>query len=239
MDAVTRSIITAVAVVALGQAGWSGRVAAQTPAPQTRMVPMFEPDPSWPKLPSKWVFGQVSSVSIDEQGHAWVLQRPSTVRADQKAKAWPRRRCWNSTRPAISSRAGAGRAPAMTGPKPSTASMSTPRASSGSAATAMTDNHLVKFTKDGKFVMQIGQARARARATPTRENVKQAGRHLRLYAKTNELFVADGYGNRRIIVFDADTGKFKRMWGAFGNKPLDDVPARRRCRRTSASPPRR
>ena len=58
-------------------------VAAQA---QTRMVPKFEVDPSWPKLPAKWIFGQVSSVSIDEKGHAWVLQRPNTLRADQKAK---------------------------------------------------------------------------------------------------------------------------------------------------------
>src|ERR1700685_2223422 len=42
------------------------------------------------------------------------------------------------------------------------------------------------------------------------------------YPKTNELFVADGYGNRRIIVFDADSGKFKRMWGAFGSVPTDE-----------------
>src|SRR5262249_19163438 len=89
MDAVTRSVITAVAVVALGQAGLSGRLAAQTPAPQTREVPRFDPDPSWPKLPSKYVWGQVSSVSIDDRGHAWILQRPSTVRADQKAMAAP------------------------------------------------------------------------------------------------------------------------------------------------------
>ena len=39
---------------------------------------------------------------------------------------------------------------------------------------------------------------------------------------TNELFVADGYGNHRVVVIDADTGAFKRMWGAYGNKPVDD-----------------
>ena len=37
--------------------------------------------------------------------------------------------------------------------------------------------------------------------------------------RTNELFVADGYGNHRVIVFDADTGAFKRTWGAFGKPP--------------------
>src|SRR5262245_31967024 len=51
-----------------------------------REIPRFEPDPSWPKLPAKWAFGQVSSVSIDERGHAWILQRPTTIRNDQKAK---------------------------------------------------------------------------------------------------------------------------------------------------------
>ena len=51
-----------------------------------------------------------------------------------------------------------------------------------------------------------------------------------MHAPTNELFVADGYGNRRIIVFDADTGAFKRMWGAFGNVPTDDAAESRACR---------
>ena len=40
---------------------------------------------------------------------------------------------------------------------------------------------------------------------------------------SNEVYVADGYGNRRVIVLDADTFAFKRMWGAYGNKP-DDAP---------------
>src|SRR5262249_9920601 len=55
-------------------------------------------------------------------------------------------------------------------------------------------------------------------------NVREAADTF-YYAPTNELFVADGYGNKRVIVFDGDTGAFKRMWGAFGNEPLDNVPA--------------
>ena len=70
--------------------------------------------------------------------------------------------------------------------------------------------------------MQIGQSRAEQGQFGHAEP-ESAGRTF-VHAKTNELFVADGYGNRRIIVFDADTGKFKRMWGAFGNKPTDDTP---------------
>lgn len=64
-------------------------VSAPTGDRQAREVPQFEVDPSWPKLPPQWVFGQVSSVSVDERGHAWILQRPGTVRTDQKGKAAP------------------------------------------------------------------------------------------------------------------------------------------------------
>jgi DNA-binding beta-propeller fold protein YncE len=47
---------------------------------------------------------------------------------------------------------------------------------------------------------------------------------MHVHPKTNELFVADGYGNRRVVVFDADTGAYKRHWGAYGNVP-EDAPA--------------
>src|ERR1043165_3231115 len=77
-------LMTVAAVAAAAPAVWM--LSDAKAQPQARQVPKFEADPSWPKLPAKWIFGQVSSVSIDENGHAWVLQRPSTVRADQKAK---------------------------------------------------------------------------------------------------------------------------------------------------------
>jgi DNA-binding beta-propeller fold protein YncE len=55
-----------------------------------------------------------------------------------------------------------------------------------------------------------------------------------VYDKTNEVFVADGYGNRRVIVFDADTGAYKRHWGAYGNKPDDKASKARQV--TGAGP---
>ena len=92
------------------------------------------------------------------------------------------------------------------------------------------DHQILKFTRDGKFVMQIGRA-GKSRGNADTENLNQPADTF-VHAATNELFVADGYGNRRIIVFDADTGGFKRMWGAFGNTPTDDPPnpAPARCR---------
>src|SRR5439155_2884136 len=83
------------------------------------------------------------------------------------------------------------------------------------------DNMVLKFTQDGKFLMQIGKPRSSKGSNDIA--------NLRLPAKTfvdketNKLYVADGYGNHRVIVFDAETGKYKRHWGAYG-KPPDDTP---------------
>ena len=84
------------------------------------------------------------------------------------------------------------------------------------------DHQILKFTKAGKFVMQIGRA-GQSKGNADTQNLNQPADAF-VYAKTNELIVADGYGNRRVIVFDADSGKFKRMWGAFGNVPTDAAP---------------
>ena len=82
------------------------------------------------------------------------------------------------------------------------------------------DDQLLKFTQDGKFVMAIGRSNQSTGNADTRNLHRPAD--VWVYPQTHELFVADGYGNHRIAVFDADSGAFKRMWGAFGNKPVDD-----------------
>jgi hypothetical protein len=79
---------------------------------------------------------------------------------------------------------------------------------------------VLKFTQDGTFVMQIGHSNQSTGNADTR-NVHRAA-DVWVYPRTSELFVADGYGNHRVAVFDVTTGAFKRMWGAFGKKPVDD-----------------
>ena len=78
---------------------------------------------------------------------------------------------------------------------------------------------LLKFTADGKFLMQIGKPGA----SKGSNDPEQLGRpaHMELDATANELYVADGYGNRRVIVFDATSGQYKRHWGAYGDRPED------------------
>jgi DNA-binding beta-propeller fold protein YncE len=86
------------------------------------------------------------------------------------------------------------------------------------------ENQLLKFTSDGTFLLQIGRRGASEGSFDT-ANLNNAA-DMYVYPATNELFVADGYVNRRVIVFDADTGEFRRMWGAYGNAPDDEVPNR-------------
>jgi hypothetical protein len=82
------------------------------------------------------------------------------------------------------------------------------------------DSFIVKFTPDGKFLGEIGHANGSKGSLDT-DNVRGVAQ-VRLLPG-NELVLADGYGNKRISVWDATTLKFKRMWGAYGHKP-DDTP---------------
>jgi hypothetical protein len=203
--------------------------AAQTSDARARNLPMFEVDPSWPKVPAKWKLGDVSSIAIDAQGNAWVLHRPRTLKPDQAGMAAPPILVFDPAGNFIKAWGGAGsgfewverehgihidykgfvwlggnNCPGLklSGLKP------------------VADDQLLKFTQDGKFVLQIG-ASNQSKGNADTKNVHRAA-DVWVHPQTNEAFVADGYGNHRVIIFDADTGAFKRMWGAFANKPVDD-----------------
>ncbi|HWE52428.1 MAG TPA: hypothetical protein VG273_21710 [Bryobacteraceae bacterium] len=86
------------------------------------------------------------------------------------------------------------------------------------------DNMILKFTQDGKFLMQIGKA-GQSKGSNDPDNLKGPAQTF-IDPKTNEVYVADGYGNHRVVVYDADTGKYKRHWGAYGKVPSDANPGR-------------
>jgi DNA-binding beta-propeller fold protein YncE len=81
------------------------------------------------------------------------------------------------------------------------------------------DSMIMKFTQDGKLLMQIGKPGA-SKGSNDVENLRLPAK-IFIDKDTNEVYVADGYGNHRVIVYDADTGKYKRHWGAYGHKPED------------------
>jgi DNA-binding beta-propeller fold protein YncE len=181
-------------------------------------------DPKWPAVPNNWVLGEVTSIAVDSRDHIWVLHRPRSIPADRRAAAAPPVLEFDADGKLLGSWGG----PAegydwperehgiyvdakgfvwIGGnggwPKPS--------------AEGNTDDMILKFTPAGKLVLQIGK-RGKGTGNADTGNLRQPA-DLFVHAPTNELFVADGYGNQRVIVFDAETGRFKRMWGAFGSTP--------------------
>ena len=183
-------------------------------------VPKFSVDPAWPKIPNNWQFGQVASVSVDAQDHVWVLQRPGTLSPEEKPRAAPPLLEFDAAGNFVQAWGGPGQG--YEWPNSEHGVYVDPKGLVWIGGNGEKDNQILKFTRAGKFVMQIGRA-GQSKGNADTQNLNQPADTF-LYAKTNELFVADGYGNRRVIVFDADTGKFKRMWGAFGNVPTDAPP---------------
>lgn len=194
-----------------------------------RSLPIFEVDPSWPKVPSQSKLGDASSFAIDAQDNVWLLHRPRTLKQDQAAMAAKPVMVFDSAGNLIKSWGGDG------------SGYDWPQREHGihidhkgfiwiggnyCAALALfglkpaADDALLKFSPDGKFIMQVGRSDA-SKGNADTANVHRAA-DAWVHAPTNEVFVADGYGNTRVVVFDADTGAFKRMWGAFGKTPAGD-----------------
>ena len=224
-------VIALVAAAAMGATALTATgAAAQTPAQaQTRSVPTFAVDPAWPKVPPQWKLGDVSSMTTDAQGNIWVLHRPRTLKDPDFAKAAPPVIVFDQAGNYVKSWGGEGQG--YDWPQREHGIYIDPKGfvwlggnncpSNGLARLKpVADDAILKFTQDGKFVMQIGHSN-QSKGNADTANVHRAA-DVQVYPPTNELFVADGYGNHRVIVFDADTGAFKRMWGAFGNKPQDD-----------------
>lgn len=190
----------------------------------------FEVDPAWPqRLPNDWIMGQAAGVAVDAQDNVWVIQRPRTLTDDEKAASLdpPRTRCCKPAPPVLVFDQAGRLVKSWGGPGEG---YQWPQNEHGIhvdhkgfvwlAGNGDTDGQILKFTPDGKFVLQIGKQRPQTDSRDTSRLGKPAG--MMVDPETNELYVADGYYNHRVIVFDAETGAFKRMWGAYGKPPTDD-----------------
>ena len=217
-------------------AGWAGRAGlaglfllAVTLHGQTR-VPRFTFDPSFPQMPAGKVFGDVSSVTTDREKNIWVIHRPRTVMGDRSNVlppvvefdqtgrfvkawggptgdfAWPEREhgIFVDDNGDVYVSGNNGFAAAGAAPPP-----------------GKSDDMILKFTGAGKFIWQFGGS-GTSRGDSDNGNVKQAAD---MQVSGGELFVADGYGNHRVVVLDAKTGKFKRSWQAHGPQPYEIVHA--------------
>ena len=222
--------------LAVGLAGCGGGEMPEEPAMSESTAaddmamagpPTYELDPSFPpELPNGWVMGVPTSVSIDSRDHVWVLSRPRTAPEDQLANAAPAVMEFDADGAFVQGWGG----PAEGYDWPDTEhgifvdhannvwiTGINPRA--GNNVSDRADDMILKFTASGDFLFQKGSYAASGGNADT-DNPRQPA-DVGVYAPTNEAFVADGYGNRRVWVLDADSGDFKRQWGAFGNEPED------------------
>src|SRR5947207_10358588 len=145
-------------VIGVRQAGFERTMVAQSRLTTTaREVPMFKVDPTWPKVPSKWILGIVSSSNVDTQDNVWVLQRPLTLSAEEKPKAAPPVLEFNAAGDFVQAWGGPGEG--YEWPNTEHGIYVDPRGFVWIGGSGPGDNQLIKFTKEGKIVMQIGHAK--------------------------------------------------------------------------------
>ena len=199
-------------------------------------VPRFDVDPKWPTIPAQWTLGQVAGLDVDSRDHVWIIQRPWSLESDEKAQN-PDAACCTAAPPVMEFDAAGnyvqgwgGEGDGFEWPADEHTIHVDHKdnvwisSAGGPRMGTRQENQILKFSRAGRFLLQIGR-RGMSQGSLDTKNFNNAA-DIFVYAKTNEVFVADGYLNRRIIVLDAETGSFKRMWGAYGNAPDDAAPNR-------------
>ncbi len=191
----------------------------------------FQFDPTWPKpLPDNWTLGNVVGVAVDARDHVWIVHRPGSL-TPQEAGADadpPLAECCRPAPPVIEFNQEGDVVQAWGGPGEG---YRWPDSEHGIfidhldnvwlGGSGGEDAHVLKFTRSGDFLLQIG-AHGEGRGSNDTANFGQPA-EIDVDPETNEVYVADGYGNRRVAVFDADSGEYRRHWGGYGNTPTDDA----------------
>jgi DNA-binding beta-propeller fold protein YncE len=179
-------------------------------------VPQFTADPKWPVLPEGFTWGQVIGIFADSKGHVWTSSRGRISEWDQQGKqlqSWDARGPdgkWNTIHGLFVDHNGF------------------------VWTNARESNLTVKFTRTGQVALVIGKFDQTGGSNDT----ALMGRPSEIWVDPadNEVFVADGYGNRRVIVFDGATGKYLRHWGAYGKRPEDPAPGAQSAQGTEQVP---
>jgi DNA-binding beta-propeller fold protein YncE len=217
-------------------------VAAQNGGGTVR-APRFEVDPFWPKpLPNHWLLGAAIGVWVDERDHIWIIHRSSATLNNNERGAElnpPTGECCKGAPPVLEFDAEGNLVQSWGGPGQG---YEWPQSNHGIfvdhkgnvwiGGNGAGDSHILKFTRNGKFIAQYGKAGihkgpvdAEGLSTYAGDSNDQQnfGRVAKIFVdpRDNEAYIADGYLNKRVAVLDADTGKMKRYWGAYGNKPDD------------------
>ena len=196
-------------------------------------APRFEVDPLWPKpLPNHWVLGSTIGLSVDSKDHVFIIHRGDSTlnqRTEVGANATPPiGECCLSAPPILEFDPAGNLVKAWGGPGPG---YDWPESNHGISVddkdnvwiggNGSRDSHILKFTHDGKLLMQIGKPHELVNSTSTDHFGRVA--KISFDVPAQEAFIADGYGNKRVAVIDMKTGAIKRFWGAYGNVPSDST----------------
>src|SRR5918992_969345 len=190
--------------------------------------PQFKVDPSWPKpLPSNWMLGQVSGIAVDKDDRIWIVHRPSTLVDDEKGAMLnpPATKCCTPAPPVLQFDAAGnllkswgGRGAGYDWPESEHGIHVDRDGNVWLAGNGPKDQQILQFSADGKFMRQLGKPGNVGGSN----NAGALGRPAHMVTDGDELFVADSYANRRVVVFDLRTLTYKRHWGAYGDRPHDD-----------------
>lgn len=224
---VAGSLGLAVVALACGQAALDARAQARGEAP------IFEVDPLWPKpLPNHWILGSAIGVGVDSRDHVYVIHRRDSFNERTEIGAYtdpPTGECCIPAPNILEFDPEGNLVNSWGGPGDG---YDWPTSNHGLTIDHMdnvwiggngaNDSHILKFTRDGRFLAQFGTAGQGANSRSTEHFGRVA--KVSFHPETNEAFVADGYVNRRVAVIDMNTGEFKRYWGAYGNEPDDTNP---------------
>jgi DNA-binding beta-propeller fold protein YncE len=192
-------------------------------------VPIFEYDPTFPKpLPETWAIGPIGGLAVDRRDHLFVVQRRGGLLTNERFSGAddtpPKADCCVPAPPVLELDPTGKLVNSWGGPG---AGYDWPQIEHGVwidgkdnvwlAGSGAKDAQLLKFTHQGAFLQQFGKP-GMSGGNDDRNNLGSPA-NLTIDDATREIYIADGYGNRRVVVLDADTLTFKRMWGGYGNKP--------------------
>jgi DNA-binding beta-propeller fold protein YncE len=222
------ALVAAIAGLGVGQAALESQAGQQTVE-----APRFEVDPLWPKpLPNGWVMGTVIGVGVDSRDHVYLVHRGNiTSETEGAADENPRlAECCSAAPPVLEFDPQGNLIRGWGGP-PADSSYVWPGSNHGIAIDSKdnvyiggnggTDTHVLKFTREGRYIMTFGEPAAGAQAESNSTTRFGKVAKISLDEAANEAYFADGYGNRRVAVVDMNTGALKRYWGAYGNRPDD------------------
>jgi DNA-binding beta-propeller fold protein YncE len=217
---------------------------ATSAAPADVQAPMFEVDPLWPKpLPNHWLIGSAIGVTVDSRDHVFIIHRPDSFnpRTEIGAATDPPTavECCIPAPPVLEfdpegNLVGhwGGKGQGYDWPSSNHGITADPKDNLWIGGNGGDDAHILVFSRDGKFLKQFGKPGVRRAPNFNEKEPKWVGgsqdqENFGRVAKISfdpvakEAYISDGYLNKRVAVIDIDTGKFKRYWGAYGNKPDD------------------